>query len=302
MKTTFKNQTPKVTHIQPSFAAWLKPKAVTFLPAEISTQQTKDLLCTIMSATTKILASLTPTLSAADTAAIQKFKSNGGPHACIVMGATGAVGKALVRDLMETDAFSKVTLLLRREVEYEGPHPEKLVQHKVDFENLDESLLKGHDTMFCTFGTTKKQAGSAEAFQKIDRDYVLNAAQKFKAANPSTPLHFLYTSSTGANPTSWFLYPRTKGEIENGLKSAGFDKCTIVRPGFLGTEESRKESRLAENSLTAGISSLFGMLTPVANVARAMRRAAIGGGDGIAQPTEAGPHTFEHKNIMAMGI
>ncbi|KNC97431.1 uncharacterized protein SPPG_07354 [Spizellomyces punctatus DAOM BR117] len=256
-----------------------------------------------MSSTTKVVASATAALSAADAAATTAFKA--GKHAAIIMGATGAVGKALVREVMEADAFEKVTLLLRREVEYEGPHSEKLTQKKVDFENLEESVFAGHDVMFCTFGTTRAQAGSAEAFQKIDRDYVLNAAKLFKSANPTTPLHFLYTSSGGANASSWLLYPRTKGEIENGLKSMNFAKCSIFRPGFLVLEEERRGSRFAEDMVAPILGGAFGrwtgLSTPVGSCARAMRRWAVGGGEGITVEVKDGTYTIENKDILKMG-
>ena len=44
---------------------------------------------------------------------------------------------------------------------------------------------------------------------------------------------FLYVSSIGADKNSWFLYPRTKGEIEAKLESLGFDKLIIFRPSVL---------------------------------------------------------------------
>ncbi|KAJ3020116.1 hypothetical protein HKX48_001309 [Thoreauomyces humboldtii] len=221
-------------------------------------------------------------------------------HTAIIMGATGACGKALVREVMTSSSYSKVTLLLRKELPYDGVNKEKLVQKIVDFEKLDESVFQGHDTIFCTFGTTKAQAGSAEAFQRIDRDYVLAAAKLFRSANPSTPLHFLYVSSGGASSSSWMLYPKTKGEIEDGLKAVGFEKVSIFRPAFLITEEKRNQSRLAEDLLHPVMNSWFGratgFTTPVGAVAKAMREVANG-----AVGTEKSSQTYENKEILALG-
>ena len=54
--------------------------------------------------------------------------------------------------------------------------------------------------VFCCLGTTRADAGSAEAFRKIDHDYVVNSAKMIAEENPGTegglsPVHFLYCSS-----------------------------------------------------------------------------------------------------------
>ncbi|KAJ3282261.1 hypothetical protein HK104_010982 [Borealophlyctis nickersoniae] len=252
-----------------------------------------------MSATTKVIASATAaaSYSPADAAAISAFRA--GKHACIILGATGAVGKAVVRDIMETDAFEKVTLLVRREVEYEGPHAEKLRQEKVDFDNLKESSFAGHDVVFCALGTTRAQAGSAEAFRKIDHDYVLNAAKVFKSANPNKPLQFHYASSGGANASSWLLYPKTKGEIENALRDMNFARCGLFRYALLGIEEERKDKRFGENMAHA-VSGLLPAkwVTPVSVAARSMRRWAIGG-EGV--PVKEGTTILENEEVLKLG-
>ena len=92
-------------------------------------------------------------------------------------------------------------------------------------------------------GTTKAQAGSAENFVKIDKDYVLNSAKLIKEQNPNEKIHYLYCSSRGANAGSPFLYLKTKGEIENGLRDIGFGKVSIFGPGFLRTSEQRERGR-----------------------------------------------------------
>ncbi|KAG8892802.1 Protein fmp52, mitochondrial [Tulasnella sp. 417] len=91
-------------------------------------------------------------------------------------------------------------------------------------------------------GTTKAQAGSAEAFEKIDREYVLNAAKAAKTDDPKQRL--VYLSSMGASPTSPLLYSRSKGLTELGLAGM-FSDCTIFRPGLL-KEADRGQHRLGE--------------------------------------------------------
>ncbi|KNE71490.1 hypothetical protein AMAG_20371 [Allomyces macrogynus ATCC 38327] len=65
---------------------------------------------------------------------------------------TGAVGKALLRELMADARFVHVTVVGRREIDYQGPNKEKLTQQVVDFENLEasRSVFKGHQVAFCS--------------------------------------------------------------------------------------------------------------------------------------------------------
>jgi oxidoreductase len=52
--------------------------------------------------------------------------------------------------------------------------------------------------------------------------------------------HYLLVSSIGADSKAWFLYPRTKGEVENELKAKKLPLLSILRPGLL---EERHEAR-----------------------------------------------------------
>ena len=65
-----------------------------------------------------------------------------------------------------------------------------------------------------------------ERFRQIDLGYVSAIASISRAA--SVP-HFLLVSSEGANASSWFLYMKTKGEVENVVKGLNFPRTTIVR-------------------------------------------------------------------------
>ncbi|KAG1435098.1 hypothetical protein G6F56_014085 [Rhizopus delemar] len=56
----------------------------------------------------------------------------------LIFGATGAVGKQLLIDLLKNGKYEKVVSVGRREVELDSSiSQERLVQKKIDFENLD---------------------------------------------------------------------------------------------------------------------------------------------------------------------
>lgn len=50
-------------------------------------------------------------------------------------------------------------------------------------------------------------------------------------------------SSTGGNPNSWFLYMKTKGEVERDLKLKKLNLLSILKPGLL---KHRKDARTVE--------------------------------------------------------
>ena len=62
--------------------------------------------------------------------------------------------------------------------------------------------------MFVCFGSQVKHG--EETFVKVDKTYPLLCADI--AINNSIP-HYLIVSSLGSSPNSFFLYPRTKGEL-----------------------------------------------------------------------------------------
>ncbi|KAJ6561089.1 hypothetical protein DFH09DRAFT_921316 [Mycena vulgaris] len=165
----------------------------------------------------------------------------------LILGATGQVGGFLLKELLASPHFTRVGEFGRRNTSLEGlaAGKDKLEQKTIDFEKPDAAGLRDSkwDVVFITLGTTAKAAGSTEAFERIDREYVINAARAAKS--DSHPQRLVYVSSSGADPKSRFLYPRSKGLTEEGLASLGYEDTIVFRPGLLaGT--NRPELRLAE--------------------------------------------------------
>ncbi|CAH0482103.1 unnamed protein product [Peronospora belbahrii] len=165
-------------------------------------------------------------------------------YVALVIGSTGAVGRDLVAELVSSTNCTKVIALSRRDVPasaWKSTFPsldvdaakEKLEVRQVDFDRLSEVDMQNMDKVdaaFSCLGTTRKDAGSAEAFRKVDLGYVITFAKLSKAAG--VPYFGLLTSQ-GANKDSWFLYPQTKGEVEDKVQQLRFERMSIFRPGML---------------------------------------------------------------------
>jgi oxidoreductase len=195
-----------------------------------------------------------------------------------VLGGTGMVGRHLTKELLQSEKYQSITLLTRRELQEKEKQNwtnlEKLKVQVVALDKLDKQWFQGMDIGFCTLGTTRADAGSAEAFVKIDHDIPLQAATLFKEQLGDKPGYFCLLTSTGSNKDSWFLYPRTKGQLEHAMTQLGFKNLSIFRPGLLFLEgEERPKPRFLEG-IAIGISNLLGNRmggAPISGVAKAMR-------------------------------
>lgn len=190
-------------------------------------------------------------------------------RSCFVLGASGETGRVLLKELLQRNIFSRITLIGRRELELQEHHG--LVQQEVvDFERLDDfsSAFQGHDVGYCCLGTTRAKAG-ADGFVRVDHDYVLKSAELAKTGGCS---QFHLESSRGADKSSSFLYLQTKGQVEADIEALGFDRFSIYRPGVLLVErqESRPGEYLARQFFKAFSPLCPSMSVPVQTVAAAM--------------------------------
>lgn len=147
----------------------------------------------------------------------------------VMIGATGLVGSMLARTLCHRPEVGKVTALSRRPL-IRFDH-DKLDVRIIDFANIhDEAKDVAADVAISTLGTTQKQAGSREAFRKVDRDLVLSFAD---GAHRGGADHLLMVSAVGADPRSPSFYLKTKGEADHAVRTLGYERVDIFRPGLL---------------------------------------------------------------------
>ena len=156
----------------------------------------------------------------------------------VLLGATGLVGSHVLQQALADGRITAVVAPGRRAL---PPH-EKLVAPVLDLEALpDDPGLWRADAVICALGTTMKQAGSREAFRRVDHAFPLAAARL--AHRHGTPT-FVLNSAMGADPRSRFFYNRVKGDVEQALAAVGFRSLTFVRPGLIGGH--RRETRPGE--------------------------------------------------------
>jgi uncharacterized protein YbjT (DUF2867 family) len=186
----------------------------------------------------------------------------------LLLGATGLVGRELLKLLLADDGVARLTVLARRPT---GANHAKLDEHVIELSAMREEHFAGVDQIFCALGTTIRTAGSEEQFRVVDHDLPLLAARVGLGAGAR---HFLLVSALGAKRNSRFFYNRVKGEVEDGLLALGYPSVTIARPSLL--LGARAEFRLGER-LAARLGWIMPLRTkPIQgrDVAAALVRAA----------------------------
>ncbi len=201
----------------------------------------------------------------------------------LLAGATGLVGGYVLDHLLRSDNYERVLTLTRRPLQRTHPKHENRI---VDFDRLEEHAPRiGADDVFCCLGTTMKQAGSREAFERVDLDYPTTLARLASAGGAK---QFLLVSSMGADPRSLFFYSRVKGRTEERVSAFPFTSVFLFRPSLLlGERDERRPGEAAAERILKGLAPVLrgplGRLKPIRAeaVARVMVRMADMGLPGV---------------------
>ena len=241
--------------------------------------------------------STTPSPASAATPAGQAASTTAPGKRLLILGATGAVGREVLRLALQHPQVQQVLAPTRRPL---PAHP-KLHNPITDFARPEEALAEGAlaggalaggvDAVVCALGTTIRLAGSQAAFAAVDRDLPIALGRvALRLGARSLALN----SSLGASASGNF-YLRTKHQAEEGLRQLGFASYTVVRPSLIDAQ--RTESRPGER-VGLSVSRLLGPLIPqryrpvaASAIARTLLQAAL--------DAEPGQHTIESEQIGA---
>ncbi|MGR3807328.1 NAD-dependent epimerase/dehydratase family protein [Pasteurella testudinis] len=163
----------------------------------------------------------------------------------LVVGASGVVGRELVKGLCAHPDYAKVIIWLRRPLAFEHP---KLQQQIIDFEHIAEQPHIAVDEVFCALGTTIKQAGNRAQFLKVDVEYPTAVAAWAKHAGATA---LFLVSAPHANPDSRIFYLRAKGQAEQQIRALDYPKLAIFHPPLI-IGERRDKRRGQKNRLAVG--------------------------------------------------
>uniref|UniRef100_A0A8B9EJG8 Protein HTATIP2 n=1 Tax=Anser cygnoides TaxID=8845 RepID=A0A8B9EJG8_ANSCY len=151
-----------------------------------------------------------------------------GAGSCFVLGASGATGRALLRELRARRLFARVTVIGRRRLSLAEESGTAVEQVVVDFERLSEhaAAFRGHDVGFCCLGTTRSKAGAGEVEKLPDprvsspRRVLLCARQEFR------PMEWITQHVLGA--VAWLFPTAYSVPVETVARAM---VASVLQPG-----------------------------------------------------------------------
>jgi uncharacterized protein YbjT (DUF2867 family) len=224
----------------------------------------------------------------------------------LVAGGTGLVGGDVLRERLADRGWrGKIIAPLRRAPAITDPRLEvvigPLTESKADERLANEVRTRLGDERLDAYvsclGTTLEVAGSREAFIAVDRELVLRLARlSFELGARRAIL----VSSIGASRQSGNFYLRIKGEVEDAMGEAGFQRLDILQPGLLLGErgEVRRGESIAQtlaplyNPLLRGAKLRRYRAIPALAVARAIVK--------LTDETTPGQFVHQHDGIVAL--
>lgn len=161
----------------------------------------------------------------------------------LLCGSTGLVGSAVLDIVSADERYENIWVLHRPGSPPSLVAPSAKVRLvSVNFDELptDFPPPASADHIYCCLGTTIAQAGSQQAFERVDRHYVAQLAALY--ARDSASLAVI--SAVGVSATSRVFYNRVKGLMENDVQVLPYRAICFIKPSLLLGK--RKKFRLGE--------------------------------------------------------
>jgi uncharacterized protein YbjT (DUF2867 family) len=175
-------------------------------------------------------------------------------RSAIVLGGSGSVGTALLRELFDDDGFDDVITLSRRSL------PEAVAMARTTGRKLVEKLvpeMKPEPLAAATIDALRERDGDLEGFSVLGVgagtakltleehravDVALNEAFSRALRDSGKVRHFAFMSAVGADPTAsasggggagMSRYSRVKGESEEAVRASGPAIVSVFRPAMI---------------------------------------------------------------------
>jgi hypothetical protein len=137
-----------------------------------------------------------------------------------------------VAELAQSHLFQRIVTVGHRPVPYDGPGKEKLEQHVVDFDKIDENkdLFADIDVGFNTMGTTHVQMQEVlKTLSKFDHDIPLHVASLVQGRKPRKTNSFLFADKCWILCNFIFSVSQYKGLVGKAHHRTGIHPCFDIQ-------------------------------------------------------------------------
>ncbi|MGW0805846.1 NAD(P)H-binding protein [Nonomuraea sp. NPDC002799] len=147
----------------------------------------------------------------------------------ILFGATGMVGRGVLRECLLDDRVSAVLSVGRSATGVAGAKLREIVPADLTDLAPIEAELAGYDACFFCLGVSS--AGMSEKdYRRVTYDLTLSVAGTLARVNPEST--FVYVSGAGTDARGRAMWARVKGMTENALLDLPF-RAYMFRPGYI---------------------------------------------------------------------
>jgi uncharacterized protein YbjT (DUF2867 family) len=158
-------------------------------------------------------------------------RGSAGRVKALVLGPTGVVGDAIIREALEDRRIASILAVSRRPLTPVHPKLETVILR--DFSGFEplRPALAGVDYVLCALGISWYQTSGEAQYRLITHDYVMACARVAAIANPA--MHFCFVSGHGASARGSQAWARIKAETEHDLDAVFGSRLTVFRPGYI---------------------------------------------------------------------
>ena len=190
----------------------------------------------------------------------------------LILGPTGVVGDAMVREALADRRIDRVVAISRRPLKHTHDRLQTVVHDNfADFEPLAPVLARV-DVVLCALGVSWYQVKGETQYRLITHDYVLASARTVSVASPA--VRFCFVSGGGASPTSSQAWARIKAETEKDLEATFGARLTVLRPGYIYPVDGR-DTRYWGDAVMRPFMPFRGLLSKYITDSREVARAAL---------------------------
>ena len=203
----------------------------------------------------------------------------------LILGSTGVVGDALVRESLLDDRIDRVFAVTRRPLRHRHVKLQPLILSDFsDFAPIAPQLAQA-DAVLCALGLSWYQARDEAHYRRITHDYVMAGAREGVVARPA--LRFCFVSGHGASAASSQAWARIKAGTEKDLAATFGSRLTVFRPGYIHPVDGRETPYWGDAAMRPFLPFrrlMSRYITDSREVAQALLHAATGGA--VASPLD----------------